>query len=281
MSLLLALTGGTPGADNLTIAWTQESASWSVNANAKAASSVSWTQGNDVWAVAENAKSSITVAWTQQSDTWALNANAKAPISIAWTGGADTWAINASASSTNALAISWTQGSSVWAETATASTSLAVNWTSQDDTWQLLANDGSADSLSISWISQDDSWLLSSNITGEDLTSTPGFKTLKAYTKKQETEEEKRLRREAQGIIARVKLASPNSKDNRLMDDAVDVVEQIKLEIARLDLKANYFERVNQQQNMIDAQLAQEQLQAQIQEVDDVFIMFMLLAQID
>jgi hypothetical protein len=115
--------------------------------------------------------------------------------------------------------------------------------------------------------------------TQQPILSTPGF--YKAYTKKQETEEEKRLRREAQGIIARVKVASPDSKDNLLLDDAVDVVEQIKLEIARLDLKAKYFERVNQQQNMIDAQLAKEQLQAQIQEVDDVFVMFMLLAQID
>lgn len=113
-------------------------------------------------------------------------------------------------------------------------------------------------------------------VSSQPIQATPGF--YKAYVKKQETEEEKRLRREAQGIIARAKTEKPSKS---LYNDAQDVTEQIKLEIARLGLKAKYFEAQLQQQHQIEAQLKAEQLQSQINEIDEVFVMMMLIAQLD
>jgi hypothetical protein len=105
-----------------------------------------------------------------------------------------------------------------------------------------------------------------------------GFKNLKAYSKKQETEEEKRLRREAQGIIARVKLAP---KPEEVFDDAVEVVDQLKLEVEKLEVKVLEAKVKNRRNDLIRAQLAQEQLRAHIEEIDAAFVMFTMLAQMD
>lgn len=115
--------------------------------------------------------------------------------------------------------------------------------------------------------------------------STPGIikrGELKAQFKRTETDEEKRLRREAQGIIARVKVVGEEKeKSPQLLDDAVDVVEQLKLEIAKLEVRALEFQVADRRAEMIRAQLAAEQLQAQIEEIDMAFCMFVMLAQID
>lgn len=108
--------------------------------------------------------------------------------------------------------------------------------------------------------------------------ATPGYKMY--HPKREETKDEKRIRREAQGIIARAKVVEPEQED-QLFKDAVDVIDQLKLEVSRLEIKAEKFSLENRHAEMIRAQLAQEQLQAQIEEIDSAFVMFTLLAQID
>jgi hypothetical protein len=127
------------------------------------------------------------------------------------------------------------------------------------------------------------------SVTGIDLTdtvigkvtvsqSTPGFKLTPKF--KGETQEEKRLRREAQGIIARARVSEPEQEE-QLFSDAQDVVEQLKLEVLKLKVKAQEFETQSRHAEMIRAQLAREQIEAQIEEIDTAFVMFIMLAQID
>ena len=121
---------------------------------------------------------------------------------------------------------------------------------------------------------------LNDAITGKIVVaqSTPGFKLTPKF--KGETQEEKRLRRESQGIVARAKVIEPEQED-QLFADAQDVIEQLKLEVARLETKAEQFSIENRHAEMIRAQLAQEQLEAQIEEIDTAFVVFMLIAQLD
>ncbi len=104
--------------------------------------------------------------------------------------------------------------------------------------------------------------------------STPGL--LLPQGKKKETEEEKRLRRETQGIIAR---AEQGKHSEQLVNDAKDVIDQLKDEILNLKLKERVFVAEKRHAEMIRAQLAQEQLQAQIEEIDTAFVMMMLIAE--
>lgn len=123
------------------------------------------------------------------------------------------------------------------------------------------------------------------SITGYDLNdqitsavqafATPGFKLTPKF--RGETKEEKRLRRESQGIIARAKVAE-KEQETQLFDDAKDVVDQLKLEIGRLEVKAREFEVQFRHAEMIRAQLAKEQLEAQVEEIDTAFVVFMMLA---
>ena len=109
-------------------------------------------------------------------------------------------------------------------------------------------------------------------------TATPGFIGNLYKAKKQETDEEKRLRREAQGIIARAEVSQPSEQ---LLDDAKDVIDQIKAELVNLKAKERAFVAQNRYAEMIRTQLAQEQLQAQIEEIDTAFVFMTILAQID
>lgn len=176
MSLLLALTGGTPGADNLTIAWTQDAATWGITANAKVSSAISWTQGNDTWAAIINAKASAIVAWTQQGDTWALNATGAVNSVVSWIGGTDTWTVN-----------------------SVAQTNSFVSWTSQNDIWALNATAGDiTDNLVISWAQDDAQWSVTSQIEviqtkigGDDVPRIEvwDYRTVKQKTKKHKERE--------------------------------------------------------------------------------------------
>ena len=109
-------------------------------------------------------------------------------------------------------------------------------------------------------------------------TATPGFIGRLYKAKKQETTEEKRLRRESYGIIARIETQELSPQ---LFDDAKDVIDQLKDEIRNLAAKERVFEAENKYSNMIRVQLAQEQLQAQIEEIDTAFVIMTIMAEID
>ena len=105
------------------------------------------------------------------------------------------------------------------------------------------------------------------------------------------TEEQKRLRREAQGIIQRIKQADPVQADE-LLDDSKEISRQLQGAIAALEaLAAEYQAQLEAQQALraqeeaaalrnllIEAQLQAELLQQQVEELDVAYIMFMLAA---
>lgn len=118
-----------------------------------------------------------------------------------------------------------------------------------------------------------------------------GVHGLRAQFKRIETEEQKRLRREAQGIIQRIKQADPVQADE-LLDDSKEISRQLQDAIAALEvLAAEYQAQLDaemaqqaQEQSarlrslLIEAQLQAELLQQQVEELDVAYIMFMLAA---
>ena len=118
-----------------------------------------------------------------------------------------------------------------------------------------------------------------------------GVHGLRAQFKRIETEEQKRLRREAQGIIQRIKQADPVQADE-LLDDSKEISRQLQGAIAALEaLAAEYQAQLEAQQALraqeeaaalrnllIEAQLQAELLQQQVEELDVAYIMFMLAA---
>lgn len=112
-----------------------------------------------------------------------------------------------------------------------------------------------------------------------------GLGRLKAQFRKSETEEQKRLRREAQGIIQRIKDGEP------VQVEAEGISKQLQEQVKRLEIQAAQYQtelaqsralaRMQQLQSLlIDAQLQAEQAQQQIEELDVAFVMFMLAAHI-
>ena len=118
-----------------------------------------------------------------------------------------------------------------------------------------------------------------------------GVHGLRAQFKRMETEEQKRLRREAQGIIQRIKQADPVQAD-ALLDDSKEISRQLQDAITALEaLAAEYQAQLEAQQALraqeeaaalrnllIEAQLQAELLQQQVEELDVAYIMFMLAA---
>lgn len=118
-----------------------------------------------------------------------------------------------------------------------------------------------------------------------------GVHGLRAQFKRIETEEQKRLRREAQGIIQRIKQADPVQAD-ALLDDSKEISRQLQDAITALEaLAAEYQAQLEAQQALraqeeaaalrnllIEAQLQAELLQQQVEELDVAYIMFMLAA---
>lgn len=127
----------------------------------------------------------------------------------------------------------------------------------------------------------------------EELPKQGGLHGLRAQFKRIETEEQKRLRREAQGIIQRIKQADPVQAE-QLLDDSKEISIQLQGAIAALEtLAAEYQEQLEEQTALralqeaaimrsllIEAQLQAEQLQQQVEELDVAYIMFMLAAQV-
>ena len=118
-----------------------------------------------------------------------------------------------------------------------------------------------------------------------------GLHGVRAQFKRIETEEQKRLRREAQGIIQRIKQADAVQAD-ALLDDSKEISRQLQDAIAALEvLAAEYQAQLDaemaqqaQEQSarlrslLIEAQLQAELLQQQVEELDVAYIMFMLAA---
>lgn len=118
-----------------------------------------------------------------------------------------------------------------------------------------------------------------------------GVHGLRAQFKRIETEEQKRLRREAQGIIQRIKQAEPQQAE-ALLDDSNEISSELQGAIAALEtlaaeyqsqLEAEMAQQAREQcarlrSLLIEAQLQAELLQQQVEELDVAYIMFMLAA---
>lgn len=118
-----------------------------------------------------------------------------------------------------------------------------------------------------------------------------GVHGLRAQFKRIETEEQKRLRREAQGIIQRIRQAEPQQAE-QLLDDSKEISRQLQDAIAALEalaaeyqaqLDAEMAQQAQEQSSrlrslLIEAQLQAELLQQQVEELDVAYIMFMLAA---
>lgn len=116
---------------------------------------------------------------------------------------------------------------------------------------------------------------------------------LKASFKGIETEEQKQLRREAQGIIARIKKAEPRQVVE-LQQEAEDISWQLQEAISRLEIAAEAFgialeqkqqqlamEQAQQLQDlMIESQLQAELMRQQVEEIDVAYITMMIAAHI-
>ncbi len=114
---------------------------------------------------------------------------------------------------------------------------------------------------------------------------------LRASFRGVETEEQKRLRREAQGIIKRIQTARPE-ESIAVQEEAEGISAELRYAIDRLEIAADAFEqamKVKQAQKaqkqaqelqslLIEAQLQAEILQQQVEEMDVAFVMFMLAA---
>ena len=114
---------------------------------------------------------------------------------------------------------------------------------------------------------------------------------LRASFRGVETEEQKRLRREAQGIIKRIQKAQPEQATD-LQEEAEGISAELRAAIERLELAADAFEQAMKakqaakaqkqakelQSLLIEAQLQAEILQQQVEEMDVAFVMFMLAA---
>lgn len=120
-----------------------------------------------------------------------------------------------------------------------------------------------------------------------------GLSGLRAQFRRIESEEQKRLRREAQGIIQRIKQATPECSE-QLLDGAADISRRLQDAILALETLAAGYQTGLEEQNalraqeqaaamnylLIEAQLQAEWLQQQVEELDVVCVCFMLAAEV-
>jgi hypothetical protein len=274
MSLLLALTGGAPTSLTATISWTQQSSTWGIVEASSLPSSISWTQADSTWLVSANAKDSLTAAWTQQGDTWAITEPDSAALVVSWTSGSATWAITGTASSGWSATVAWTQDNASWSVASASQSNLAASWTQDNNTWLLNSTAGtSAVNADIAWVQDDAVWSTYGNVANLESPNSGGY----------DYGENKRIHAGKEALLASAKkvIKKAKKRDDDAFGEAVDVIAEIRAEIDNLGIKAEYYERINKQQAMIQAQLAKEQLEAQIEEIDTVFAILIMLAQLD
>ena len=80
----------------------------------------------------------------------------------------------------------------------------------------------------------------------------------------------------ARRVIEKVKKAKPE-QEQQLFSEAENVIEQLQSEIIKLDALSVEMQTMGRRAEMIRVQLAIEQMKAQIEEVDAVFVMFMMV----
>lgn len=125
----------------------------------------------------------------------------------------------------------------------------------------------------------------------KELPKQGGLHGLNAQFRRTETEEQKRLRREAQGIIKRIKKAEPQQVEE-LLDDSADISRRLQEAIKAFNLRAARYQLELEEQEalqaqeqarilqylLIQAQLQAEQLQQQAEELDVAYIVMMMAA---
>lgn len=120
---------------------------------------------------------------------------------------------------------------------------------------------------------------------------------LRAQFRRTETEEQKRVRREAQGIIKRLKTVEsvPQKQVVELLDDSREVSRQLQRVIDEFSIAAALYQQEFERQEalkqieraiafrqlLIDAQLQAEQYQQQMEELDIAYIICMIAANIE
>jgi len=84
---------------------------------------------------------------------------------------------------------------------------------------------------------------------------------------------------QAQEVIERVKEARPEQAQ-QLYSDAENVVWQLRIEIERLELMAIDLQALGRRAEIIRVEMAIEQMKAQIEEIDMVFVIFAISSQL-
>jgi len=95
---------------------------------------------------------------------------------------------------------------------------------------------------------------------------------------KRKHNEKEELLKESKKLITKIRT---DNNPQELFAEAESVTSQIKKEIERLGLKAAYFERLHNEQQVAKALHDQEQLQAQMEEIDVVYMTFLMIAHLD
>jgi hypothetical protein len=190
--------------------------------------------------------------------------------------------------------ISWTEQNDVLAAAGEVLATTSLAWTEQDDVVSITGSVTSSAPVTCSaaWTEENDSFAISGISLAVD-TKQGGLHGLKAQFRKTETEEQKLLRREAQGIIKRIKKAEPQEAA-QLIDESADISRQLQEAITafnqaaaryQVQLEEKEAQRAQEQAQMlqlllIDAQLQAEQLQQQVEELDVAYMMMMLAAHV-
>lgn len=218
---------------------------------------------------------SATITWTQQGSTWSLTANSSQSQAISLTQDNAVWAVGSNSKASGVVA--WTQDDSVFTVVLNGLDSSAISLTQTDQTWAIQATAGTVTTTAdIAWTQDDATWLISANSPVTQERNSGGFFDY-GENKTIHRDKAKQLERETKGIIARVNKGEDNQE---LLSDAEDVIAEIRKEIDALGIKAEYFERKNQENLALQAKVAQERLEEHIQEIDEVFAMMMFIAQI-
>ena len=265
--------GGTPTC-SLTISYTQGDQTTSATENSKQTASVGYTQADQVTSITVNGKQTSAFTYTQADQTVSATLNNKLSSTIGYTQSDQTTSVSATfGAGSYSSAISYTQDSQTTSANVSFNVSGAVSYTQGDQTTAIGVTNLLSVSIGYTQGDQVTSAILYSLVTQEQNSGGYGDygENLAIHTERKKT-----LERETKGVIARAKQG-----DKDAADDAELVIAEIRKEIDRLGIKAEFYERKNKQRLMIEAQLAQEQLEAQIEEIDTAFMMMMLIAQID
>lgn len=261
---------------------------WLFSASSSASGSISWTEDNDVFAITGTAAAgtvSGTVSWTEDNDTCSITGGVTASGALAWTETDDAYSITGMAGAAGSASgtIDWTEADDSASITGNVipTSSGSIGWTESDDVTAITGSVVTSATGSISWTEDSDVFALTGRAPDEQSYNVYG---LRAQFKRQESDEQKRIRREAQGIIKKIKKLDPEEPEDELLADAENVAQQIKEVIARLEANARELEgmKATKAQEkalralLIDAQIEHEMMVQQQTDLDVAFVAVML-----